>query len=421
MVGKLKRRFRKVKFNYQLNNPFESFKGARYYKLKSSLGLTKVQTVSVDKLLIGQQAGLPLEQWIEKTNEFDRISVSLAESPYVEILKLLNSNGNLIGNVKELQQSKYYKMMQTCLKQTGHFMGYKTEAELPKQISYFYKMYQNFSSSKKIAGNETEGRSNVNSKIRVNKIRHSDYFELVDGHHRAAIHFMKKNKSIDVEVIDEKFTYLQWIILNSKQTFNIELYQPVDKPEVSHWPTIRNCKDRLDMMFNWIDKNNITTGSYIDLPCSYGYFVDNFKKRGFASKGYDIDLSSIKIAHQINRLEEEISQKDIIKYLETTTDKFDVVSCLSILHHFVMGRIDYPYMNIVKNLDKLTGKVLFLDTGQVHEKQYEGELTGWTDEFIIKLFVDNTSFKHGEILGKDQDNIGLQKENNNRTLFAFYR
>jgi 2-polyprenyl-3-methyl-5-hydroxy-6-metoxy-1,4-benzoquinol methylase len=408
-------------FSFKLNNPFNKIKTRRYYKIKSALGFKKNTEVPFSKLLIGQQAGIPSEKWIEKTKEFDRISTLIADSPYVEILKSLQSNPELIADYAKLSQQSYYKMMITCLKHTGHFMGIKNENELVTQVKYFYHLFINFEDDFSGTTKDINGRSKSNSSIKVMKIKYSDCYEIIDGHHRAAIQYLKGNTHVNVDVIDEKFTYLQRAVLSSKQIFNIELYQPLSKPEVTSWPIIRNCDDRLGMMFKALDKSGIKAGSYIDLPCSYGYFVAAFKDRGFKARGLDIDLSSIKISHEINRLEIEIEKNDIIKYLETTNDVFDIVSSLSILHHFAMNRIQYPYMEIVKNLDKITSKVLFFDTGQSHEAQYEGELDEWTDEFIVKLFLENTSFQRAEILGKDNDNVGLMKENNHRTLFALYK
>ena len=421
MISKVKRKINKIKFDIKLNHPLEKFKTKRYYKVKSAIGLKKRLDVPVSKILVGQQAGILLEKWVEQTKEYNRISVLIEDSAYVAILKHLDKHPKNLSNIEILKESSYFKMMQVCLKHTGHYMGIRDEEKLVDQIAYFYNMYKNFDFSIQRIEEGVNGRSTRNEAIRVKKLFYSDCYEIVDGHHRCAIYVMKGKKSIPVEVIDAKLSYLQRIVLNSKQTFNIELYQPIDKPEVSDWPTIRNCKDRLEMMFACLEEQNISAGSYIDLPCSYGYFVKAFKERGFEAHGLDIDMSSIRIAHQINGLGEEVSHKDIIKYLETTNDTYDYVSCLSILHHFVMGRIDYPYMNIVKNLDKITKRILFFDTGQAHEKQYIGELDGWDDQFIIDLFLNNSSFKTATVLGVDRDNIGLQKENNRRTLFAFFK
>jgi len=421
MINKIDRKLNRILFNYKLNSPIAFLKDKRYYKIKSFLGLTKKGLINIDKVLIGQQAGIPLEKWIPQTNEIERISTSLQDSPYVKILKSIDSDPSLLQRHEDLKTSAYYKMMITCLKKTGHYMGISSTDELYKQVEYFYNLYLQFDPNFKANIKNVNGRSKPNTLIKVNKLYHSDCYEIVDGHHRAAIQYMKGAKELEVEILDDKFSYLQRIILNSNQTFRVELYQPVAKPEVLQWPTIRNCRDRLDMMKHWLSKNEINSGTYIDMPCSYGFFVKEFKNMGFDAIGLDIDTSSIKIAHEINSLQIEIDQKDIIQYLEKTSDKFDIVSCLSLLHHFAMGRINYPYMNIVQNLDKVTKKVLFIDTGQSHEEQYLGELDEWNDEFIINLFLENTSFTKFDILGKDNDNIGIQKNNNRRTLFAFYK
>ncbi|MDP7195770.1 MAG: hypothetical protein QF864_06215, partial [SAR202 cluster bacterium] len=87
-------------------------------------------------------------------------------------------------------------------------------------------------------------------------------------------------------------------------------------------------------------------------------------------------------------------------------------------HHFVMGYIDHSHITLIHLLDKITKKVLFLDTGQAHEKQYAGKLEDWTNEYIIDLIKNNTGFKDVIPLGSDSDNMENQQQNNTRTLFA---
>ena len=392
-------------------------------KIKLKSGLVRRESVSLDNLMIGQQAGIPLEQWIEKTKEYSRISVLLSESPYVDILRLIDENPAILNNKSEIVNTSYYKMCDVCIKHTGHFMGKKTSRGILSWIGEYYAFYQKIkkgSCCKTSSEFSNEGHSKVDDLIQVFKLNNSEYYEIVDGHHRCAIYYLLGKKTIKSKVLGDKFSYLQRIILGSKQVFDYEVYQPLDAPEVRDWRLVRGCDDRLSMMFSFLKKKKIAVSriSYADLPCSYGYFLSAYKKKGSKVRGIDLDNSSLRIAREINGLtEKEVNKADIMTFLKSSK-RYDVVSCLSLLHHFALGVVPGSYVSLLEKLDKVTKKVLFLDTGQAHEKQYKGKLDEWTDEFIISEILRHTSFKKVIVLGKDHDNVGTQKGDNARTLFA---
>ena len=388
------------------------------YKLQKYLGFPCKTTLPLNKLLIGQQAGYPLKKWIELTNEYSRISTLLKKSPYVSYLR---SDLNDESDDEDFKNTDYFIMGKTCLIYKGHFMGKTTESGIIDWMKEYKKMFFSMKTGKQYHSNEMQrlGHSKPGSWIWVKKIKQSNYYEIVDGHHRCAIHYVKGDSHINVKIADESYSYLQETILKSQQIYDFEYYQPLNKPEIESWKLIRNCDDRLTMMFKFLNESGIDGKSYIDLPCSYGYFLSSFKDKGFKVKGVDIDKSSVKIGKIINGLAaDEIIQCDIMDFLKKSDNQFHIVSCLSILHHFVMGYIDHSHITLVHLLDKITKKVLFLDTGQAHEKQYAGKLEDWTDEYIIDLIKDNTGFKDVIRLGSDSDNMGNQKQNNSRTLFA---
>ena len=100
------------------------------------------------------------------------------------------------------------------------------------------------------------------------------------------------------------------------------------------------------------------------------------------------------------------------------TKQYDIVLFLSILHHYVIGKENYNYIDILKNLDKITKNILFLDTGENHEQWNKLILPEWNVSFIIKTIKNNTSFKTVIPLGRDHDNKGIYKDNYRRMMFA---
>ena len=388
------------------------------YRLRKLLGFPIKERIQLSKLLIGQQAGLSLRIWIGMTKEYARISKLIKDSPYVSYLK---SDINGESNEELYKKTDYFIMAKICLNHKGHFMGKTTESGIIDWMKEFKKMYYSIKNGHQFYSDELErkGHSKPGTWILVKKIKQSDYYEIVDGHHRCAIEYVIGNTYINVKIVDESYSYLQEIILKSHQIHDFEYYQPLNKPEIESWKLIRKCDDRSTMMFNFLTEAGFDYESYIDLPCSYGYFLSSFKKKGGSVKGVDIDKSSVMIGKIINGFnKDEIIQCDMMEFLDNAEEQYHIVSCLSILHHFVMDYINHSHIALLNNLNKITKKVLFIDTGQAHEKQYAGKLDDWTDEYIIDIIKNNTDFKDVIPLGSDSDNMENQFKNNSRTLFA---
>jgi hypothetical protein len=143
---------------------------------------------------------------------------------------------------------------------------------------------------------------------------------------------------------------------------------------------------------------------------------------GFDSFGLEQDYIAISVGtHMYGLKQEQIINSDMVSYLKKTSTTFDVVSFLSVLHHFELDQHSIDPEEIIKMIDKLTNKVLFFETGQSHEKAFGEKLSKWTDDFIIDWLKENTTFKHIIDLGKDEDNIPPFEGYYSRTLFACIR
>ena len=143
---------------------------------------------------------------------------------------------------------------------------------------------------------------------------------------------------------------------------------------------------------------------------------------GFDSFGLEQDYIAISVGtHMFGLKQEQIINSDMVSYLKKTSTTFDVVSFLSVLHHFELDQHSIDPEEIIKMIDKLTNKVLFFETGQSHEKAFGEKLSKWTDDFIINWLMENTTFNHIINLGKDEDNIPPFEGYYSRTLFACIR
>lgn len=98
----------------------------------------------------------------------------------------------------------------------------------------------------------------------------------------------------------------------------------------------------------------------------------------------------------------------------------DVVACLSVAHHFALGRGSVSVDEFRNRLAKATRHVLFFDTGEAHEAWIGRYLPEWTPEHIAK-WLKAAGFDEVVALGIDRDNIAPHEGNYGRTLFACLR
>jgi 2-polyprenyl-3-methyl-5-hydroxy-6-metoxy-1,4-benzoquinol methylase len=243
---------------------------------------------------------------------------------------------------------------------------------------------------------------------------------VADGHHRLSALYLNGNKSIMARVREEKLSYLQDLLLKVKQINGIELYQPVNKPEVLNWRLVRNCVDMWLLIKPFMRDFKIE--SAVDLACSYGWFVDQLKKDGVSALGVDKDQVALKVGKLVYGLEDEkLVCSDLFNFFDNEQEKFDLVLFLSILHHYGIKKEKGDLRKLLVNLDRMTKKVLILDSGENHEEWFKNLIPNWTPGYIEKMILDNTSFNKVKRLGKDTDSVPPYEKNYGRTLFAFWR
>jgi hypothetical protein len=200
------------------------------------------------------------------------------------------------------------------------------------------------------------------------------------------------------------------------------LYQPIHLPELSSWPIVRRCTDRFEMMKASLAQHDVLSGSYLDIGSSYGWFVDRMSKQGYRAFGVDRDIAAIAVGGVAYGLDlSTVTKDDLVNFLSRNKQRYDVVSCFSVLHHYALGKESTSAIDFIRLVDAITGTVLFLDTGEAHEGWFKDTLKDWTPEYIADWLGRHTSFTSIEILGIDEDGKGRYRGQYGRHLFACYR
>lgn len=269
------------------------------------------------------------------------------------------------------------------------------------------------------------------SPIRVAPIRDSDCFQLVDGHHRVAAYAVSGAGTVPARVSRLAVsTPLQEMLHRiAADGRSRELLQPVSSPEVAGWPTVRRCTDRLAAMDRLLGARDLGAGtaSYLDVGSCYGWFVAGMSRFGYRSEGVDPDSLARTLGERVMGLDRaQIHTAGLVPFLRENgrpenARTWDVVSSFSLLHHFVLGRGEVSPQSFVRLLDAVTGSVLFLDTGQEHERWFRRSLAGWDAAFVGRFLQQHTTFDEVIDLGPDHDDQPPYSGNHGRHLFACVR
>ncbi len=144
--------------------------------------------------------------------------------------------------------------------------------------------------------------------------------------------------------------------------------------------------------------------------------------QGYDAYGIEQDPLAETLAELIYGLAPgRITIGDGVELLKNDTKRYDVVSCFSVLHHFVLGRSSSSAEELIKLLDRVTGEVLFLDTGEGHESWFKLVLPEWTPSYARQWILDHSSFTSVEAIGRDHDGVAPFEGKYGRTLFACTR
>ncbi len=379
--------------------------------------------VPINKLLRGGENGIRAAKYAELSGNFMRPSTPIIHGHHIKLLQLFDQIGEKIFEEGTLKETDYYKNALQCIHLTGSYFY-----DDPEMIQTLARRFINQHIGLKEILPAQPGQSEIGQPIWVRPIRDSSYYEVIDGNHRIALAYMKGETSIRARIYDKEPTYtpLQQLLLDSLWINKKKwLYQPVDSPELNeNWKLVRKSKDRLILMKNFL-KNIEGLKSYLDIGSCYGWFLSQMKKEGFDVFGMDRDPFAVDIGQHVYDLDKShVMLGDIGASLKQCVDEkksFDIVSCFSVLHHYALGKSSLSAQDFMQLIDKVTGKVLFFETGQDHESAFEGSLNGWNDDSIPKWIQQNSTFKKVIFLGKDKDNIPPFEGYYQRALYACTR
>jgi len=390
---------------------------------------SRTEEIDLRRTLLDGEGGLSAGKWAEHTQTMRRASLLLADSPHVKFLEKYRARGERVFYDKEFEETAYFTNAMDCVRICGHYFDYNTVEGIRARARSFISRYERIKSgnSLEVEFASRNGRLCFRRLPGVRKTWTPATVQIDDGMHRLAMAWVLGYKTTRALLLPAMPTRLQSLVATVATTDNWrELYQPINGVEFdSSWALIRRCDDRFEKMVKFLSSYGYRNceSSMLDLGCSYGWFVNEFSKKGYQhTVGVDIKPEALKIgriAYGLRR--EQLVRSDLESFLTICTRSYDIVLMLSILHHLALKSGFGTVTRVLKQVDGLTRSVLFLDAGQAHEHRYNESLKEWDDDFVISLIKKNTSFDHVLPLGADSDNTGPHRFNYGRTLFACVR
>lgn len=402
-LRKFKKRLKKIKLNMQ------------------------IKPVSLDQLLCGGENRLSAAQYARHTGDLLRPSTPFSQSPHVQFLKQYLQIGEEIFRPETFKKTAYYANALKCREVVGHYFGYTRDDQIMQIARHFISQFLN-NNSQHVMDSNNPYFSSPGKPAYVRPIKLSNYYEVIDGSHRMAIALVCGKKSYPVLIDPEPVvTPLQQLLLDQVWLHDrLELYQPIMSPEIENkWILVRRCSDRYEMIKCFLEDNMLMPPqckTYLDIACSYGWFVKAFEQLGFSASGVEIDWAAVEIGRLMYGLKSyQIERSEVVSALYNDEKRYDIVTCFSLLHHFVLNRASISADDMLKLIDAKTKTALFMDMGQNHEEWFRNSLSKWNADYIEDWLRNNSSFKRIYRLGKDSDNIPPFENNYNRTLFACLR
>jgi len=385
----------------------------------------KLVPIRVDACLQGGDNGVSAATFARMIGDIRRASRPISEWPQVKLLREYDSVGERLWEGGVFERTDYYRNAVLNIELFGRYF----DAVAPDQVQWgarrFVHDYLGLDGSSPPQEVPNYERDPYEY-IAVYPVKDSTCYQVSEGHHRLALAYMQSVREVPGLILQPPVTtpvqdlLLDVLWLKGRR----ELYQPIDSPEVAGWVLVRRCTDRLAKMTEFLHAEGLmppASSSYLDVASSYGWFVSEMSKLGFRAEGVERDPTAISVGKVMYGLRpEQVHRCDAVGFLRALQDRYDITSCFSLAHHYILNRLNVSAEELLGLVDEATRRVMFFDMGQSHE--YPGEkLDGWDPDHIHHWLEANTTFTRIVRLGEDEDAVPPNRNSFGRMLFACLR
>jgi hypothetical protein len=321
--------------------------------------------VPVGSLLQGGQAGLSAAEFAGATGDLLWASTRVANGAHVALLRA--ALGRLPDELDDEQIlcSDYGLLARRCILAREHFYGAHDSAGIVALARATVARHL----GRQPALGRPPDATPPGGPILVAPIAGTPLFQVLDGHHRVA--GLIAAGRAEVPVIAKWWpvsTPLQELVeaMNGRAASR-ELLQPLAFPELAgSWRLVSRCDERLRAMLALLELRGLlppVTSSYLDVGSSYGWFVARMRDAGFSTWGIEADPLAQPLGAAAYELDPARIATGPVSELLADHPVADVVSCFDV--GALLGpRAGSGVEEVVRLLDRVTGRVLFVEPGR---------------------------------------------------------
>lgn len=333
--------------------------------------------IDVSRLLMGGQAGLDSTGFAAAFGTLRYSSTPMDQSPHVELLRLAERTGRPLSEA-EIMATSYFAFARRLADRWGDFFGATSDAEIVAMATNFIDW-----------SHGTARRATVNSGspagdgVLVAKVRGTDTYQVIDGHHRLAVSIAQGARSVRV--------HRSWLSTQTALQHRLAdhadgsarahtLPQPLGARELNGWPVSRNCEDRL-VRIERVAACSGAPRTYLDVGCGFGWYLSELKRSGWQVLGIEADAQNVALALGCHELvADEIVLGDWASSLEQLERRFGVVTCLGLGDLLRTLDDDAAVERTIAALDRATDTALVVEArgalgGTETDARHAGSLT----------------------------------------------
>jgi hypothetical protein len=395
---------------------------------ESSKGIAlklKLTSISVNACLRGGDNGVNASTYARLIGDLRYPSQHISEWPHVKLLQQYNSIGERIWDEGVFEKTEYYQSAVRNIELFGNYFDAVAPHQIRRGARRFVRSHQGIDASEDYPDIDGYIR-NPYEYIAVHPVQDSGYFQVSEGHHRLAKAYVSGVKEVSGLILRPSVTTPLQDLLREVMWLRgrRELYQPIESPEVAQWTVVRRCSDRQAKMVAFLRAEGLmppVCQSYLDVASGYGWFVSAMSKAGFQAEGLDRDPIAISVGTLMYGLKaDQVHRADAVTFLRALQGRYDITSCFSLAHHYVLNNLNASAEDLVHLMDSATRRVMFFEMGE--SREYPGSrLEGWHAESIHHWLEANTTFSRIVRLGVDKDRIWPNASSFGRMLFACVR
>ena len=144
------------------------------------------------ELLMGSQAGFDPEAFAGAVGSNRWTVAQVEESPHVQLLRLAKNSPTELSD-EEIRSTDYWSFAQSIIEVSGEFFGVHDDDDVLKVTRNFLEWGLGSAPRITLGGGSRRGES-----ILVARVTGTEKFQIIDGHHRAAVAVVRGEARISV-------------------------------------------------------------------------------------------------------------------------------------------------------------------------------------------------------------------------------